>query len=109
MQSSGTAPQQAAVTANTSHDVEESETDELTPQMCWEVRIGAMKDSNEMILQGLDIFETLATNRTGLVTVPIICMGHLKMTFSGAMGCKCLSTNQTLITGDPNGICNVLI
>lgn len=64
---------------------------------------------SQMILQGLDIFETLATNRTGLVTVPIICMGHLKMTFSGAMGCKCLSTNQTLITGDPNGICNVLI
>ena len=64
---------------------------------------------SQMILQGLDIFETLATNRTGLVTVPIICMGHLKMTFSGAMGCKCLSTYQTLITGDPNGICNVLI
>ena len=64
---------------------------------------------SQMILQGLDMFESLAAYHTGWATVGITRMGHMKMPLGGARGCKCLATNQTLITGHPTGICNVTI
>ena len=62
---------------------------------------------SQMLLQCSNKFETFSTNHTGWATMECITrMRFLKVTFSRAGGCKCLATNQTLITGYPTGICN---